>query len=158
MKLVGYLTDVSGFSVGHYTDSIGITGCSVIICPESTVGGVFVCGGSPATREIAIISQTGTLRKINALLMVGGSVRGLSAADGVMKYLDDNFSDTFLEILRIPIVPTAGIFDLRIGNADAFPIAEQAYQACCDAKHDDRSKGSIGAGTGATVGKVRGIK
>ncbi len=153
-----YLTDVPGYSVGHWTDNLGATGYTVVLCPPATIGGVHVCGGSPASREIATLNPSSLRSCVDAVLVTGGSVYGLSATDGVCRYLQEKVVINCCKERRIPIIPTVAIFDLRVGQGGEKPYADGAYRACVAASSDNRLRGSVGAGTGATVGKIRGIK
>lgn len=144
----GMLTDVPGFLVGHVTMESAITGSTVILCPPETTAGVEVLGGWPATREMAILSSLSSSPFIHAILFTGRSVYGLAAADGVVRWIEENRNE-------IPQVPGAVINDLGMGNTKRRPGAEEGYWACAEAS-DDFSRGSVGAGTGATVGKGRG--
>ena len=146
---MGMLTDVPGFLVGHVTMQTAITGCTVILCPPRTRAGVEVLGGWPATREMAILSPLSSSPYIHAILFTGRSVYGLAAADGVVRWLEENRGE-------IPQVPGAVINDLGMGNITRRPGAEEGYRACQEAS-DEFARGSVGAGTGATVGKGRGL-
>lgn len=142
------LTDVPGFLVGHATLESALTGCTVVRCPTGTVAGVEVLGGWPATREMAILSPLSASPSIDAILFTGRSVYGLASADGVVRWLEEHGSD-------VPQVPGAVINDLAVGNAAQRPGPDDGYRACQEAARDF-ARGSVGAGTGATVGKLRG--
>lgn len=144
----GMLTDVPGFLVGHATMETAITGCTVILCPPETVAGVEVLGGWPATREMAILSPLSSSPYIHAILFTGRSVYGLAAADGVVRFIEEQRG-------QIPQVPGAVINDLAMGATDRRPGPEEGYLACQEATAS-LVRGSVGAGTGATVGKGRG--
>lgn len=144
----GMLTDVPGFLVGNVTMESAITGCTVILYPPGTTAGVEVLGGWPATREMAILSPLSSSPFIHAILFTGRSVYGLAAADGVVRWIEENRNE-------IPQVPGAVINDLGMGNTTRRPGAEEGFRACVDAS-DVFTRGSVGAGTGATVGKGRG--
>lgn len=150
------ITKVKGVKVGHYTDKQNVTGCTVVLFPPGTVGGCEVKGGAPGTRETALLSPYKTVSEIHALLLTGGSAYGLAAADGVMRYLKERGIGFKTEWGIVPIVPAAVIFDLYLGSSDAFPMAENGYQACLVASEDNFEQGNVGAGTGATVGKWAG--
>jgi len=145
------------FKIGHYTDKENITGCTVILCPPDTVASCYVSGSSPGSREIALLDPVRKLNTIHALLLTGGSAFGLNAAAGIMQYLEEKGIGYETPFGVVPIVPAAVIYDLNIGNSKIRPNAENAYQACRDATNDLNHQGSIGAGTGATVGKWSGI-
>jgi L-aminopeptidase/D-esterase-like protein len=145
------------FKIGHYTDKKNITGCTVILMPENTVGSCYIAGSSPGTREIALLSPERKITSINAVLLTGGSAFGLNATQGVVQYLEEQNIGYFTKYGLVPIVPSAVIFDLNIGNSKIRPLAENAYQTCVSAKINNDEQGNVGAGTGATVGKWSGI-
>ena len=145
------------FKVGHYTDKKNITGCTVILCPPKTTASCYICGSAPGSRETALLSPEKKINEIHALLITGGSAFGLGAAQGIMNYLEENNQGYKTGFGVVPLVPAAVIYDLNIGNPKARPGIDNAYQACIDAKDDFALEGSIGAGTGATVGKWAGI-
>lgn len=147
----------SGFSVGHWTDHAGLTGCTVILCPPDTVGGCDVRGSSPGSRELALLAMDKTMQEVHAVLLTGGSAFGLAAADGVMKFLEERNIGYQTPWVKVPIVPAAVIFDLNIGSSAARPDSSSGYAACLAAVNDNIEEGNVGAGTGATVGKWGGI-
>jgi len=152
------ITDVKGLRVGHATDQKALTGCTVILCEEGAVGGVDVRGSAPGTRETDLLRPMNLVQRVHAVLLTGGSAFGLAAADGVMRYLEERGIglDTGIPgVPRIPIVPAAVIFDLRVGDQRARPTAQMAYDACRRAT-TTVEEGNAGAGTGATVGKLLG--
>lgn len=140
---------VPGFKVGHATMEGAVTGCTVILCPPETTAGVEVLGGWTATREIAILSPLSASPYIDAILFTGRSVYGLAAADGVVQWIEKHRD-------KIPQVPGAVINDLAMGATDRRPGPEEGYLACEQAT-GRVARGSVGAGTGATVGKGRGL-
>lgn len=151
---------VAGLRVGHWTDPVGRTGCTVVLCPPGTVGSGEVRGGAPGTRETDLLKPGRLVDEVNALLLTGGSAFGLAAADGVMRYLEERGIGFDAGVARVPIVPAAVLFDLAVGDPAARPGTDQGYAACLDA---DRSGpdapeilGAVGAGTGATVAKLHG--
>jgi L-aminopeptidase/D-esterase-like protein len=154
------LADVPGILVGHGTDEEGVTGCTVILCgPDGATPGVDVRGSAPGTRETDLIRPTARVERIHAICLCGGSAFGLAAADGVMRYLAEQEIGVETGVRRVPIVAAAVIFDLAIGSATAGPTPELAYQACRDAGlAAPLLEGSVGVGTGATVGKVMGLE
>ena len=152
----GTLTDVRGLKVGHYTDLSNATGCTVIIAEEGAVPGVDVRGAAPGTRETDLIRAENTIEKINAIVLSGGSAFGLDSASGVMKYLAEKNIGHMVGKHVIPIIPSAIIFDLNIGNS-VTPNAANGYLAASVAVADTVPQGTVGAGTGATVGKALGI-
>ena len=153
------ITDIAGIRVGHATDLTGLTGCTIVLCEAGAVGGVDVRGGAPGTRETDLMRPMTLVQHVHAVLLTGGSAFGLGAAEGVMRYLEERGIgfDTGIEgVPRIPIVPGAVIFDLRIGNPRARPSPQMAYDACL-AAGTTVEEGGVGAGTGATVGKLLGV-
>ncbi|MEJ2759308.1 MAG: P1 family peptidase, partial [Anaerolineales bacterium] len=152
--MTGSITDISGLKVGHASDFEGITGCTVVLCEEGAVAGVDQRGGGPGTREIALLNPVNNVQKVHAVVLAGGSAFGLDAASGVMRYLEENNIGYQTGVAKVPIVPAAILFDLAIGNSKARPEAEMGYKACQSASNDPPAQGSVGAGTGATVGKM----
>ncbi len=153
------ITDISGLKVGHYTDVERGTGCTVILCEAGAVAGVDVRGGAPGTRETEVLRPGNLVDIDHAVLLTGGSAFGLGAAQGVMRYLAErqvgySGADT-PPALRVPIVPAAVIYDLAYKQA-AWPSPDHAYAACLSASDVDCPTGSVGAGSGATVGKLLG--
>jgi len=151
------LTAISGIRVGHGTDQMGCTGCTVVLCPEGTVGGVDIRGSAAGTRELDALSPMHLVPHVHGVLLAGGSAFGLDAAGGVMRYLEEHGIGFDVQVTRVPIVPAAILFDLRLGDAFARPDASMAYAACQQATAGPFPEGSVGAGTGATVGKLFGI-
>ncbi len=150
------LTDIPGLRVGHDTDLEAATGCTVILCDQPTIAGVDVRGGAPATRETDLLRPLHMVEEVQAILLTGGSAFGLDAAGGVMRYLEEQERGFDTGVARVPIVPAAAIFDLALGSAKIRPDAASGYRACQDASGDPVRQGSVGAGTGATVGKQAG--
>jgi L-aminopeptidase/D-esterase-like protein len=149
-----------GVLIGHYTDRDGATGCTVVLCPEGAVGGVSVRGGAPCTRETDIFRPGAGFdpRLVHGVLLTGGSVFGLAACDGVVRHLSARGIGLHIGHACIPIVGAAGLYDLAIGSAEAHPDAAAGIAACEDASRGRVAEGSVGAGTGATVGKALGIE
>ena len=151
------LTCVAGIQVGHYTDRIGATGCTVALCPPGTVGAVDVRGGAPGTRETDLLQAHNLVGEVSAVLLSGGSAFGLAAADGVMRWLVERGRGYQSRSgLVVPIVPAAILFDLTVGQPGIRPDAEAGYQACQDASSQPVVMGSVGAGTGARIAAIRG--
>ena len=148
---------VEGLRVGHYSDLEGITGCTVVLAPEGVVGSVDIRGGAPGSVETALLSPYSAVSELHAVLLTGGSARGLGAAAGVSDYLSEQGSGYRTQYARIPLVAGAVIYDLGIGSADACPEPQDAY-AAAKAAADRIEAGSVGVGTGATVGKILGPK
>lgn len=152
----GYLTDVRGLTVGHATNLKGLTGCTVVLCGKGAVAGGCVRGLAPGTREIALLRPGTLVKEVHAVLLTGGSAYGLAAADGVMRYLEEQGVGYAAGDARVPIVPAAVLYDLGIGDAMARPDASMGYGACRAAQTGTFAQGNVGAGTGATVGKLLG--
>lgn len=145
-----------GFRAGHWTDPDGMTGCTVVLCPDRTVGGCDVRGSSPSSRELALLESERSMQEVHAVLLTGGSAFGLAAADGVMRFLEEHGTGYRTPWARVPIVPAAVIYDLNTGSSAVRPTAESGY-AACSAAASTIGSGRYGAGTGATVGKWNGI-
>ena len=152
------ITDVPGIEIGHAQDADTLTGCSVILCRKGAVAGVDQRGGAPGTRETDLLNPVNMVSKIHALLLSGGSAFGLDAATGVMRYLEEQKIGFDVGVAHVPIVPAAGLFDLALGSADIRPDAEMGYQAASSASAENTDVGNIGAGMGASVGKVLGMQ
>ena len=156
--MLGNLCDVPGVLVGHATDEVGLTGCTAILfdAPAGAVAGGDVRGSSPGTRETDMLSPTGRVEETHAILLTGGSAFGLGAADGVVRFLEEKGVGYDVGVARVPIVPAAVVFDLANGDSTARPDASMGYEAAAAALSGDFAQGSVGVGTGATVGKVLG--
>ena len=152
------LCDVPGVLVGHATDPNGQTGCTAVLFDTSAgaVVGVDVRGSSPGTRETDLLNPVGHHEETHALLLTGGSAFGLGAANGVVSFLEEKGVGYDVRVARVPIVPTAVIFDLATGDPMARPGADMGYKAAAGARNGDFEQGSVGVGTGASVGKVLG--
>jgi L-aminopeptidase/D-esterase-like protein len=144
--------------VGQADDEAALTGCTVILCRKGAVGGVDVRGGAPGTRETDLLDPLNLVEKVHAVLLAGGSAFGLDAAGGVMRYLEEQRIGFETGVARIPIVPAAILFDLGLGRADVRPDAGMGYRACLAASSDTPAEGNVGAGMGASVGKLLGMK
>jgi L-aminopeptidase/D-esterase-like protein len=152
------ITDVPGIRVGHWTDRRAATGCTVVLCEKGAVGGVDVRGGAPGTRETDLLRPGTLVQGIHAVLLTGGSAWGLDAAGGVMRYLEERGVGWTYGARPVPVVVGAVLYDLRLGRSDVRPDAEAGYRACKAARAGAVVEGSVGAGTGATVGKVLGME
>jgi L-aminopeptidase/D-esterase-like protein len=150
------ITDVEGIKVGHFTESRRPTGCTVILYEEGAVAGVDVRGSAPGTRETDLLNPINTVDKVHAIVLSGGSAFGLDTASGVMRYLEERDYGYQTAVGKVPIVPAAILYDLGTGDPKIRPDAEAGYQACLSAKTGPVEEGSVGAGTGATVGKLAG--
>ena len=150
------ITDVAGLAAGHYTDRDNATGCTVIICRQGAAGGVDVRGGSPGTRETDLLRPVHRVDQLHAVVLSGGSAFGLDAASGVVSYLEQEGVGFQFGPAVVPIVSSAILFDLGLITSEVRPGAEEGRLACLAASAAPLEEGSVGAGTGATVAKVRG--
>lgn len=150
------MKSLPGFRVGHASDFRGLTGCTVVLCEAGAVCGVDIRGSAAGTRELAPCLPGHLVDRVHAVFLTGGSAFGLDATQGAMEYLESRGVGFAAGQHRIPIIPAAVIFDLNIGSATARPDPALARQACRNAK-TEVAEGSVGAGTGATVGKLFGI-
>ena len=151
------ITNVFGIEVGHYTDADAATGCTVVLCRSGAVGGVAVRGSAPGTRETDLLRPTSLVPDVHAVVLSGGSAYGLDAASGVMRYLEERGIGYPAGEAIVPIVPAAILFDLAVGDGTVRPSADDGYEACAQASSGPVTEGSVGAGTGATVGKFLGM-
>jgi L-aminopeptidase/D-esterase-like protein len=158
MKLKNAVTDVRGIEVGHAQDDQALTGCTVILCRKGAVAGVDIRGGAPGTRETDLLNPVNLVEKVHAVVLSGGSAFGLDAATGVMRFLEENKIGFNTGAAKVPIVPSAILYDLNLGRADVRPDSAMGYRAAASASSDAPSEGNIGAGTGASVGKLFGLK
>ena len=156
IKTHGSITDVPGLRAGHATDAVGLTGCTVVLCERGAVGGVDQRGGAPGTRETDLLRPLHLVQEVHAVLLAGGSAFGLAAADGVMRFLEEQGIGFDARVARVPIVPAAILFDLDVGDPRARPTAEMGYAACLAATARRPEDGNVGAGTGARVGSILG--
>ena len=155
----GSITDVPGLRAGHYTLSERPTGCTVVLCEAGAVAGVDVRGSAPGTRETDLLNPINMVDKVNAILLSGGSAYGLDAAGGVMRYLEEHNAGYKIDTLGVvPIVPAAILMDLGVGGFKPRPDAEAGYKACLAASTGPLAEGNVGAGAGATIGKMFGPK
>ena len=153
----GTLTDVPGLLVGHFTDLAGATGCTVVLCEAGAIAAVDVRGAAPATRETDLLRPENSVQRAHAVLLTGGSAFGLAAANGVMRFLEERGVGYPTSVVPVPIVVGAALFDLGLGSADSRPNARAGYLACQAAGDGPVEEGTVGAGTGATVGKMLGL-
>ncbi len=151
------LTGIPGIRVGHATDRSAATGCTVILCERGMIAGCDIGGGASGTREIEACRPGHLVGRVHGLVLAGGSAFGLDAACGVMRYLERRGIGFDTGVARVPIVPAAILFDLALGNPRVRPDAAMGLRACRAASTRPVRSGSIGAGTGATVGKILGI-
>ncbi len=152
----GYITDISGIKVGHSQSEAGMTGCTAVICEKGATGGVDVRGSAPGTRETDLLKPENLVDRIHAVVLSGGSAFGLEAASGVMNYLEENNVGFDTGTTKVPIVASAVIFDLNIGDSRIRPDLKMGYNAAKSATSEERRQGNIGCGMGATVGKILG--
>ncbi len=152
------LTDVPGFRVGHATDATHQTGCTVVLCPPNTVGSAEVRGLAPGTREMALLSPEKSMQEVHTVLLTGGSAFGLAAADGVVRYLEEQGIGYPTPMARVPIVPAAVVYDLFASGGARRPDAAMGYAACVAAQADNVPQGRVGAGAGMSVGKWAGFE
>jgi L-aminopeptidase/D-esterase-like protein len=151
------LTDIPGIRVGHVSDYEAITGCTAILCEQGAVGGVDIRGSASGTEEIATLDPLHVDPQVHGILLTGGSAFGLEAASGVRRYLERRGVGVVAGAARVPIVPAAVIFDLGIAKRGVRPNAAMGEAAASAANTEAVAEGSVGAGTGATVGKLFGM-
>lgn len=152
------ITDVRGIEVGHAQDEQALTGCTVILCRKGAVAGVDVRGGAPGTRETDLLNPINLVQKVHAVVLAGGSAYGLEAATGVMRYLEEQNIGFNTGAGKVPIVPAAILYDLDVGRAEVRPDAAMGHRAAAAASLLPPAEGNAGAGAGASIGKMRGIK
>ena len=150
------LTAVAGLKVGHAEMPGRPTGCTVVLAERGAVGGVDVRGSAPGTRETDLLNPINTVEKVNAIVLTGGSAFGLDAATGVMRYLEERGAGFETGFGVVPIVPAAVLFDLSVGNPKIRPNADCGYRAAAAASGGPVAEGNVGAGAGATIGKLAG--
>ena len=161
------LTSLQGILVGHYTDDRRPTGCTVVLCAQGAVAGVDVRGAAPGTRDTDALSPSNTVQEVHGVLLTGGSAYGLDAAGGVMRWLEERGHGFQVGPAIVPIVPAAVIFDLWVDdfsktrpvstqNPRIRPDAQAGYLACQAANSEPVQQGNVGAGAGATLGKLNG--
>ena len=152
----GPVAPPAGFRIGHWSDPEGRTGCTVVIAPDGTRGGVDVRGGGPGTRETDVIGPFAGTDRVTAVMLAGGSAYGLSAADGAMRWLEEQGLGYPTPAGVVPIVPAAIVYDLAEGDPDARPGAEAGYSACAEAREGVPERGRVGAGCGTAASKILG--
>lgn len=158
MKLKNTITDVRGIEVGHAQDDQALTGCTIILCRKGAVAGVDVRGGAPGTRETDLLNPINLVEKVHAIVLAGGSAFGLDAATGVMRFLEENKIGFNTGAAKVPIVPSAILYDLNLGRSDVRPDSAMGYRAAASASSESPAEGNAGAGMGASVGKMFGGK
>jgi L-aminopeptidase/D-esterase-like protein len=147
------ITDVPGIKIGHASDLTGYTGCTVVLCEKGGVCGLDVRGSASGTRQVDALNISHIVERVHAILLSGGSSFGLDAASGVMKYLEERGVGFDVGVAKIPIVPTAVIFDLFFGDPESRPTPAMGYEACINAG-EHVEEGSVGVGVGAALGKL----
>ena len=147
---------MAGVEVGHFTDSRRPTGCTAILFRRGAVAGVDVRGAAPGTRETDLLNPLNTVQQIHAIMLSGGSAYGLDTASGAMRYLEEQGIGFHIGKQVVPIVPAAILFDLGVGDGHIRPDAAAGYAACKAATGGPIGEGSVGAGAGATIGKLFG--
>jgi len=152
----GTLTDVAGLKVGHHTLKQRPTGCTVVLCEDGATAGVDVRGSAPGTRETDLLNPVNTVQQVHAVVLSGGSAFGLDTAAGVVRYLESKGRGYKTAHGVVPIVPAAILYDLGVGDAKIRPGAEAGFQACLNATTKTVEQGNVGAGAGATIGKMFG--
>ncbi len=156
--MMGSITDIAGIEVGHHTLIERPTGCTVILARDGAVGGVDVRGGGPGTREIALLDPVNSVQEVHGIVLSGGSAYGLETAGGVMRYLEERGIGFETGVAKVPIVPAAILYDLPVGGKPGVrPGADCGYAAASGASAGPVAEGSVGAGAGATVGKLAGL-
>lgn len=155
--LLAVFEGLDGVRIGHATDRAGVTGCTVLLCPQGCRAGVDVRGSAPGTRETDVLRPGNLVGMVHAVLLTGGSAFGLAAAEGVARYLEAREAGFPTPAGPVPIVAAAVLYDLDLGDARARPDEAMGWAACQAAEGDGPpEEGSVGAGTGATVGKLYG--
>ena len=152
------LTDIPGIRVGHVSDFQAITGCTAILCPQGAVGGVDIRGSASGTEETPVLDPGHVTNEVHGILLAGGSAFGLAAVSGVRRYLEGQGVGFDTGVAKVPLVPAAILYDLAIGKHDVRPTAAMGEAAATAATGDAVQEGSVGAGTGATVGKILGMR
>lgn len=153
----GAITDVPGVRVGHFTDPRRPTGCTVILVEEGAVGAADVRGGAPGSREIELLDPVNTVSVVHAIVLSGGSAFGLDSATGVVRFLEERGKGFRVRSAVVPIVPAAILYDLEVGDGRVRPDAAAGYAAAKGAASGPVAEGNVGAGAGATVGKMWGM-
>jgi L-aminopeptidase/D-esterase-like protein len=154
----GFITDVPGVKVGNREDQNALTGCTAILFEEGAVAGVDVRGSAPGTRETDLLNPINLVEKVHAICLSGGSAYGLDASSGVMQFLEEKGIGLDVGVAKVPIVPAAVLFDLVVGDPNIRPDKQMGYEAAKTATNEKFPTGNVGAGCGATVGKLAGLE
>lgn len=152
------INEIEGFCIGNAQDEEAKTGVTVVLCEQGAEGGVYISGGGPASRETPLLHPLSADHPVHAVVLSGGSAFGLAAADGVMRFLEEQGIGFPTGFANVPLVLQSCIYDLGVGRADVRPGHAMGYAACVDAKKNHPRWGQVGAGCGATVGKLRGME
>jgi L-aminopeptidase/D-esterase-like protein len=152
------LTDIEGIRVGHVSDFEALTGCTAILCERGAVAGASIQGGASGTEEFETMSPWHVTPVVHGVVLAGGSAFGLEAVSGVRRYLERQGVGFATGYARVPIVPGAILYDLGIGKANVRPTREMGEAAASAASDGPVAEGNVGAGTGATVGKLFGMR
>ncbi|MBQ5401021.1 MAG: P1 family peptidase [Treponema sp.] len=151
------ISDIGGFRIGNAQDYDAMTGVTAIVFDKPNTCGIDISGGGPAARESYLFTPLAAKQSVTALLLSGGSAYGLSASSGAMKYLEEKNMGFHLGNIVVPIVPQSCIFDLGLGSSKVRPDFQMGYDACVAAENNNPVSGSVGGGTGASVGKICGM-
>lgn len=151
------INEIENIRIGNAQNYEGGTGCTVIICENGAATGLDVRGGGPASRESELLKPVSSVDTIHAVLLSGGSAFGLDAAGGVQKYLEERDIGFDVGVTKVPLVCQSCIFDLTVASKDLRPDKQMAYDACIDSEKNEIIQGNVGAGTGASVGKILGM-
>ena len=149
----GSVCDINGILVGHEQNFDAMTGVTCVLCPNGATGGVAVRGAAPGTRETDLLNPENTVDKLHGVTLCGGSAYGLEAASGVMRWLEEKGYGLEMNVCKVPIVSAAVIYDLGVGDAKVRPDVQMGYKAAQNASNTFL-QGQVGAGTGATCGKL----
>lgn len=149
---------IENVKTGHAQNITAGTGCTVLICEKGAVAGCDIRGGAPGTRETDLLNPVNLIDKIHGLLLAGGSAFGLSAASGIMKYLEEKKIGFDVKLTNVPVVPGAVLFDLTVGDYKIRPDEKMGYEACVNSELNSDVQGNIGAGTGCSIGKFYGME
>jgi L-aminopeptidase/D-esterase-like protein len=150
------VTAIEGVRVGHWTNDVARTGCTVVLLPEGTIASGELRGGAPAAREMALLDPSRTVSRLDAVVLTGGSAFGLASADGVMRFCEERGIGFPTAGGPVPIVVSLGLYDLAHGDGSVRPGPDEGYAACEAATVEDVALGRVGAGTGATIAKWQG--
>lgn len=151
------ITDIEGIRIGQAEDAGAGSGCTVVICENGASAGMDIRGGGPASRESGLLDPLASMKMIHAVVLSGGSAFGLDASSGVLRYLEEHDIGYDVGVTRVPLVCQSALFDLTVGNLRVRPDRHMGYRACEAAEHGNYRDGNYGAGTGATVGKFKGM-